>query len=92
MNTISVALPRSDVRNVSVPDEGCNLGESVTHLIAEIVEKANLDRGSVFGVDGEVDSVAVPGRAEGVRGSGQEGHGTMGMQSDLQIESGRPSP
>ncbi len=68
-DTVSIALPRPQLVDVRVPDERRGVAEGDARLVAGVVEEAEIDAGSVLGVDGEIDALAVPRRAERIRDS-----------------------
>src|SRR5262249_33265220 len=70
INAIAIQLPRSDVREIPMPDQirTFHQWDALTrHGILRMIEEAKLDGGSVLGEDREVGPLAIPGRTEGSR-------------------------
>src|SRR5581483_2076904 len=74
VDAIAVELPRTDVRQARVPHELVLLDERNARLLGRVVgrEEADLDARRVLGEDREVDTLAIPARAEGVGPSGKD--------------------
>src|SRR6185436_7315629 len=82
VHAIAVAPARADVREVSVKDEGGDLGKVDAGLHAVGVEETELHARRDFGEEREVRADAVPGRTEGVRFAGPHFHdGLVGKRS-----------
>ena len=69
VHAIAVELARAHLRQTAVPDEvGALAQREAAHLaLAGLVEEAQLELLGVLRVDREIHSLAVPGRAEGMR-------------------------
>src|SRR5207248_2493983 len=75
MHAEAVALPGTDVRPVSVPDETGGFRKIDAGLISGIVEETQLDTAGHFGENGEIRAGAVESCAERIGISGPDLHG-----------------
>src|SRR5581483_1559984 len=69
VDAVAVELARTDARHVAVPDVGGHLAQPQPLALVpgvQRVEQADLHLGRVFGIEGEVHAVAVPGGTERV--------------------------
>jgi hypothetical protein len=75
VDPVAVELARADVGQARVPDELVLLAERDAARfdgVAGLVEETEVDRRRVLAEEREVDALAVPGRAEGIRGAGPD--------------------
>jgi hypothetical protein len=79
VHAIAVPLARTQVGQVTVPDEVRLLGEADSLLVAAIgIEQAELDGGRVLAEEGEVHAGAIPGGTERERGAAPDPHRRRG--------------
>src|SRR6185312_427251 len=77
VHAIAVELSGPDVGEIAMPDLVVALAQCDARALDGIVgtaEEAQLDPRRVFRKDGEVDTFAIPGRAEWVRLAGPDAH------------------
>ena len=74
VDAISIALARSDIRQIAVPDEADHLRQIDAGLNPTLVEEAQLDTGRHFGEEREIRAGAVMRCAERIRLSGPDFH------------------
>src|SRR3954451_21167486 len=71
VDTVSVNLPRAQIRKIAVPDFVGVFGQAGASdlAFAILVEQAEFHRLGIFREQGEVHPFSVPGRSEGIRSS-----------------------
>ena len=90
VDAIAVELTGADVRQIAVPDLIGPIAKTDLVRLDSVVlamKQAQLDRGRVFGKEGEVDALAVPRGAERVWFTGQDAHVWLSCGQSLVVRS-----